>query len=172
MHAPKVSRHDLKAKTHIIERGTLAVDRYERGDGWLYIARPLIDHPHITYMEAYLLPALGLQVNYWGHHPGSAYAWYDFYIDVMAFEVGESCWTSRDLYLDVVVLEGQAAYVADTDEYLQAVVEDLLTPAEAAFALTATHDLLNGMAEHGYSLEAYLQAKGVTLTWHKSKSMH
>ncbi len=88
MHALKVSRYDLEARTHVISKGAFEVDRYERGDGWLYLARPTVHHPHIAYMEAYLLPALGLQVSRWGHHPGSAYAyaWYDFYIDVMAFE--------------------------------------------------------------------------------------
>lgn len=152
---------------HRVEQGVFAVDRYERGDGWLYLARPFIDHPHIASMEAYLLPALGLQVNRWGHHPGSAYAWYDFYIDVMAFEVQETLWTSRDLYLDLVVVEGRGAHIADTDEFLAAQAEDLLTPKEAAFALTAAHDLLNGLTKHGYSLQAYLEAQGLVLTWHR-----
>ena len=114
MHAPKVSYYDLQAKTHTVSSGPYPVDRYEQRDGWLYLARPFVGHPHIASMEAYLLPALGLQVNRWGHHPGSEYAWYDFYVDVMAFEVGETCWTSRDLYLDVVVVESRAAYVVDT----------------------------------------------------------
>ena len=87
------------------------------------MARPSVGHPHIAYMEAYLLPALGIQVNRWQHHPGSEYAWYDFYVDVMTFETEETYWTSRDLYLDVVVVEGKAAYIADTDEFLAAQAE-------------------------------------------------
>ena len=167
MHAPKVSRYDLEARTHVISRGAFAVDRYEHLDGWLYLARPFVGHPHIAYMEAYLLPQLGLQVNRWGHHPGSAYAWYDFYIDVMTFEVGERCWTSRDFYLDVVVVEGRAAYIIDTDEFLQAQAEGLLTPDEAAYALTAAHALLNGLAKHAYSLRGYLETQGMSLIWHR-----
>lgn len=167
VHVPKVSRHDLEAKTHVIGRGTFPVDRYEQGDGWLYMARPFEGHPHIAYMEAYLLPSLGLQVNRWGHHPGSAYAWYDFYIDVMAFEVGEGCWTTRDFYLDVVVLEGRAAQVADTDEYLEALKAGLLTVDEASYALTHTHALLNGLAKRGYSLQGWLEVQGVKLTWRR-----
>lgn len=155
MHAPKVSYYDLEAKTHTVSSGLYPVDRYEQRDDWLYLARPFVGHPHITSMEAYLLPALGLQVNRWGHHPGSDYAWYDFYVDVMAFEVGETCWTSRDLYLDVVVVEGRAAYVADTDEFLQAQAEGLLTAEEAEVALTTAHKLLNGLGECGYSLRAW-----------------
>ena len=157
MHAPKVSRHDLTAKTHVIERGTFAVDRYEKGDGWLYMARPLVDHPHIAAMEAYLLPALGLQVNRWEHHPGSEYAWYDFYIDVMTFDVQETLWTSRDLYLDVIITEGKAARILDTDEFLGARAKGLLTAAEAEFALTTAHTLLNGLGSCGYSLRAWLR---------------
>ena len=108
-------------------------------------------------MEAYLLPALGLQVNFWQHQPGSSYAWYDFYVDVMAFETGEVCWTSRDFYLDIVVVEGKAAYIADTDEFLEAQTEGLLTPKEAAYALNVAHNLLNGLAKYSYSLRAWLK---------------
>lgn len=159
MHAPKVSRHDPMAKTHVIERGTFAVDRYELGDGWrLYMARPLVDHPHIAAMKAYLLPALGLQVNRWKHHPGSEYAWYDFYADIMAFDVEETCWTSRDLYLDVIVTEGKGARILDTGEFLGARAEGLLTAAEAEFALTTAHNLLNGLGSCGYSLRAWLRS--------------
>lgn len=167
MHAPKVSRYDLEAKTHLVEQGTFAVDHYEQGDGWLYLARPFVNHPHIASMEAYLLPALGLQGNRWGHHPGSAYDWYDFYIDIMAFEVQETLWTSRDFYLDIVVVEGRGTTVADTDEFLAAQAEGLLTQAEADSTLTAAHALLNGLAKHGYSLQAYLETQGLVLTWHR-----
>ena len=158
MHAVKTSIYDIAAQTHVVSKGmSLSVDRYEKGDGWLYMARPSVGHPHIAYMEAYLLPTLGIQVNRWQHHPGSEYAWYDFYVDVMTFETGERCWTSRDLYLDVVVVEGKAAYIADTDEFLEAQTEGLLTQAEAAYALNAAHNLLNGLAKCGYSLRAWLK---------------
>ncbi len=166
MHPVKTSIYDVAARTHTVEGGSYSVDRYEEGDTWLYLARPFVGHPQITYMEAYLLPALGLQVNFWQHQPGSSYAWYDFYIDVMTFETGEALWTSRDLYLDVVVVEGQAAYIADTDEFLAAQTERLLTPEEAAYALTAAHTLLNGLAKCGYSLRAWLKnAAGLEVTF-------
>lgn len=167
MHSPKVTRYDIAAKTHVVSSGPYPVDRYEQGDGWLYLARPLVNHPHIAYMEAYLLPALGLQVNRWGHHPGSAYDWYDFYVDIMAFEVQDTCWTSCDFYLDIVVLEGRGAHIADTDEFLAAQAEGLLTQAEASYTLTAAHALLNGLAKHGYSLHDYLETQGLALTWHR-----
>ena len=158
MHPPKVSRYDLAARTHTVNKGDVyPVERFEQGEGWLYFARPLVAHPHIASMEALLLPALGLAVNRWGHHPGSEYAWYDFYIDVMAFGTGETLWTSRDFYLDVIVVEGRAAYITDTDEFLAAQAEGLLTQKEAAYALETTHTLLNGLAECGYSLRAYLK---------------
>ena len=157
MHPPKVSRYDLAAETHTVASGSYPVDRYEKGDGWLYLARPFVGHPHIAYMEAYLLPALGLQVNFWQHQPGSSYAWYDFYVDVMVFETGE-CWTSRDFYLDIVVVEERAAYIVDTDEFLAAQIEGLLTPDESAYALNTAHALLNGLAKCGYSLRTWLKS--------------
>ncbi len=83
--------------------------------------------------------------------------WYDFYVDVMMFDVQETCWTSRDLYLDVIVTEGKAARILDTDEFLGARAEGLLTAAEARFALTTAHTLLNGLGSCGYSLRAWLR---------------
>lgn len=157
MHAVKTSTYDLKAQTHTVASGLYSVDRYEKGDGWLYLARPFVGHPHIAYMEAYLLPALGLQVNFWQHQPGSRYAWYDFYVDVMTFETGKTCWTSRDLYLDIVVVEGKAAHIIDTDELLAAQTEGLLTSEEAAYALNTAHDFLNGLAKCAYSLRVWLK---------------
>ena len=158
MHPPKVSHYDTAAYTHTVASGSYPVDRYEQGNGWLYLARPFVGHPQIAGVEAYLLSALGLQVNRWQHQPGNEYAWYDFYVDVVTFEVGETCWTSRDLYLDVVVVEGKSAYIADTDEFLEAQAEGLLTPEEAAYALTAAHALLNGLAKCGYSLRTWLKS--------------
>ena len=166
MHAPKVSRYDLAAKTHTVDRDSYPVDRYEQGESWLYLARPFVDHPHIAAMQAYLLPALGLQVNRWEHRPGSPYVWCDFYVDVMSFEVGQALWTSRDLYLDVVVTEGESARILDTDEFLQAQAEGLLTAAETDAGLTAAHNLLNGLGKCGYSLRAWLKgAAGLEVTF-------
>ncbi len=81
--------------------------------------------------------------------------------------MGESCWTSRDLYLDIVVLEGRGAHIADTDEFLAAQAEGLLTQTEVAYALNAAHALLNGLAKHAYSLRGYLKTQGLALTWHR-----
>ncbi len=157
MHPVKTSIYDVAAQTHTISLGSYPVDRYEQGDGWLYFTRPFVRHPHIAGMAAYLLPTFGLQVNRWQHHPGSSYAWYDFCVDVMTFETGRTCWTSRDLYLDVIVVEGKAAYIIDTDEFLEAQTEGLLTLQESVYALNTAHNLLNGLAKCGYSLRAWLK---------------
>lgn len=165
MHPPRVTRYDIAAKTHTVGSSPYPIDHYECGEGWLYLTRPFIGHPHSAAMEAYLLPSLSLQVNRWSHHPESNYAWYDFYVDVMTFDIGEALWTSRDLYLDIVVVEGERAEVLDTDEYLAAVKEGFLTRREAALALTRAHELLNGLAKYGYSLEDYLNAQAIQLKW-------
>ena len=167
MHPPKAARYDLTAGTHTVSQGVYPVEVYEQGDGWLYLARPLVGHPRIAAMEAYLLPALGVQVNRWDYRPGGAYDGCDFYIDIMTFEVYDTYWTSRDLYLDVVLSDGKAARILDTDEFLAAQTEGLLTSAEVTEALSAAHALLNGLAEHAYRLHDHLETRGLTLTWHR-----
>jgi predicted RNA-binding protein associated with RNAse of E/G family len=157
VHAPKVSVYDLKALTHEVKWGLCPVARFELGDGWLLMERPMIDHPDLLAMASYILPSLGIAVTRWTNRPQSTYAWYDYYVDILTCEVGETRWTTREFYLDVIVLENRAALTNDTDEYLEAVRAGYLTQAEAEDALTTMHRMLNGLGECGYSMRAWLR---------------
>jgi predicted RNA-binding protein associated with RNAse of E/G family len=75
----------------------------------------------------------------------------------------------RDFYLDILVVEGKAAHVLDTDEYLQGIQGGFLSSDEAQFALTRTHELINALAENGYSLESYLHKHGIAVDLGKLK---
>lgn len=157
MHPPKVSRYDLLLKTHEVKWGLCPVTRFEMGEGWLLMERPMLEHPDFLGMNSYVLPDLGIAVTRWQHRPESRYTWYDYYVDILTCEVEGEIWTTRDFYLDVVVLENRAAFTNDTDEFLEAVHEGLLSQAEAALALTKMHTLLNGLGECGYSMKAWLK---------------
>ncbi len=157
MHPPKVSHYDAEAMTHTITKGLYPLTRLELNETWLLAQRPMVDHPDFLALSTYVLPDLGIAVTRWTHRPESAYAWYDYYVDILTCEPGPTCWTTRDLYLDVVVVEGKFALTSDTDEYLEALREGLLTLEEGAYALTKMHTLLNGLAECGYSMKAWLR---------------
>jgi uncharacterized protein len=163
----KVSHYDLAAKTHTVKAGVFPVEVYEQCDDWLYMARPYIDHPDIAAMEAYLIPTLGLQINRWQHHLQSTHAWYDYYIDIMKFDIAKTCWVSHDFFLDVLVIEGKAAHILDTDEFTVALEGGLLSSAEATYALTKMHELLNGLAKHKYRLPQYLRSQDVMIAWRR-----
>lgn len=129
------------------------------------------DHPEVLTMRVQVLPNLGIQVARFEYHePKRPHTNFDYYVDMVRVSEQGERWIVRDLYLDVLVYEGKRAEIIDTDEYLAAIQEGHLDTEEAVFALTTAHTLLNGLAKHGYSLEAYLQAEGVTLAWPKSKS--
>ena len=132
----------------------------------LFFALP-VDGVAIDYLQAHVLPGIGFQVSKFNWRPHvSEGDKIDYYIDIVEItEHSSERWHVRDFYLDIVVVEGKHAEVLDTDEYLAAVQAGFLTHKEAAFALTKTHALLNALAKHGYSLEAYLNAQGTTLTW-------
>ena len=173
MYPPKLITYNLLEQTSTVKAGSFPVDRFEVCADWLYLARPLVDHPYIAYLKAFTLPKLGIQINRFFHHDKEIprdYTYYDYYIDIGdVTEKTQEQWLLRDLYLDVVVAEGKAAHILDTDEYLQAITEQLIDTKEAAFALETTHNLINGLAENNYRLEPWLNQKGVELDFGKLK---
>ncbi len=162
-------RQRLRHKVEGVEISRLVY--YNVGSNELVYVAEYDDHPESLAMRAQVLPDLGLQIVRFDYRkPKRPHANFDYYVDmVRVVEQGER-WVVRDLYLDVLVYEGKRAEIIDTDEYLAAIEEGHLNAKEAAYALETAHQLLNGLAKHEYSLEAYLQAEGVTLAWPKLKS--
>jgi uncharacterized protein len=171
MYPPKLITYNLLDKTSTVKAGCFKVNEYEATPDWLYLARPLVDHPYIAHLKAFVIPELGVQINRFFHHDGDIprdYTYYDYYIDIGdVVEKTQKRWVLRDLYLDVVLAEGKAAHILDTDEYLQAVSERLIDNKEAAFALETAHHLLNGLAKNHYHLEPWLNQKGINLDFGK-----
>jgi uncharacterized protein len=161
MHRPKEIIYNVLEQTNTVNAGCFKVDRYEVTPSWLYIARPLINHPYIAYLKAFILPELGIQINRFFHHDKDIpydYSFYDYYIDVgNVIQQTSAQWIFRDFYLDILVVEGKAAHILDTDEYLQSLQQHFMNTNEAEFALTRTHELINALAENNYSLESYLR---------------
>lgn len=126
-----------------------------------------LDGTNINYMQAHVLPDPGFQVAKFGWKPRVPDKYkIDYYVDIVNItEHSEERWHVRDLYLDIVIIEGKYAEVLDTDEYLAAIGAGYLSQDEAALALTSLHNLLNILAEHGYSLEAYLASQNIKLEW-------
>ena len=118
----------------------------------------LSDHPELSGMRGMVLPDLNLQVVKFHYLE----AWteqkdHDYYLDgIRVVETGQR-WVVRDLYLDILVYEGRKVEVLDTDEYLTAIAEGYLDRPEV--------EHVNGLAEYGYSLEAYLDTRGFDLSW-------
>ena len=115
-------------------------------------------------MQAYILPDLHLQVVRFDWREGQGYD-YDYYIDIIRVAEKGERWVVRDLYLDLIVYEGRRVEILDTDEYLEGVAEGHMDRAEAEHALEVTHQTLNELAKHGYSLEAYLAQQNIHLEW-------
>ena len=157
---------------HVVGQAEISqLTTYNIGSNGLMYVAEYNDHPESLLMRGQVLPDLGLQVVQFEYRkPKLPHASFDYYVDIARVSERGEHWVVRDLYLDVLVFEGERAKILDTDEYLAAVQEGHLDAKEAAYALTAAHQLLNGLAKHAYSLEVYLQAEGVTLAWPKLKS--
>lgn len=128
-------------------------------------------HPKLWCRESHVLPTLGIEISRFGYR--EAYQPenpFDYYVDIVSVPERGDLWTVRDFYLDVLVYDGERVKILDTDEYLAAIQAEHLTADEAVHALTRTHAFVNGLAQHRYTLDAYLQAEGVTLSWRKLKS--
>ncbi|HEX2130627.1 MAG TPA: DUF402 domain-containing protein [Actinophytocola sp.] len=165
MHPPKIEFYDVAGMTNTDPKGFVrAVDRYERTDFGLYLARPLDGHPNIAYFRSWLLPEQGLKVGRWAAHPGQELD-HDVYLDIVDIEPG-GVWRTVDLYLDVLVRDRVDLRVLDTDEVLAARSAGLVDDATAQRAFERTFAAVDGIAAAGYDVEAWLaQAFKIILTW-------
>lgn len=165
IHPPKVETFDFEPRTNTDSKQLVrTVDEYRVEPFGLYMARPMADHPKLTYMESWLLPDLGLRVTDFHWRPGHERA-QDFYVDIVSIETGPVRWRSVDLYLDIAVGTGRYAEVLDVDEFLVALRADLLDDATAQHAMETMHTTLDGLARHRYDLPCWLREHGVELSW-------
>ena len=171
VHPPKIELFDVAGMTNTDPKGFVrAVDRYERTDFGLYMARPLDGHPNIAYFRSWLLPAIGLRVSRWLPHAGQELD-HDVYIDIVDIEevregpTGDAVVRSVDLYLDILVRDGRDLRVLDTDEILAARAAGLLDDDAVQRALERTFDTVEGIAAAGYQADGWLASKGILVTW-------
>jgi hypothetical protein len=161
VHPPKIELFDVAGMTNTDPKGFVrAVDVYRPTDFGLYMARPLDGHPDIAYFRSWLLPERGLRVSRWLPHEGKVLD-HDVYIDVADVEPGP-VWRTVDLYLDILVFDGRSLSVHDTDEVLEAQSAGLLDRVSTQRALERTFAAVEGIARHGYDVEAWLD---LPLTW-------
>lgn len=166
-HPVKVERHDTQAGIHHTNTGARAVDLYREHAHELYVSRRFVAHPRISYWQAHLLPdslpgGLGIQLCQYDFHGERAH---DFYIDVVSISRQDHVWTVRDHYLDLLVWNGLCAEIADTDELSAALEAGDILPPEFAAAVSGAHTVVNGLARHGYDVQAWLGSQELSLEW-------
>lgn len=167
IHPPKVETFDLVAMTNTDPKGFVRqVEEYRVEPFGLYMARPIVEHPTVEYVESWLLPRQGLRVSDWWFRPGCERD-QDFYLDIAEITPGPKSWRTVDHYLDIVVDAGREARVLDTDELLAAVLAGHLDAAVAERALRITYRTIDGLAQTGYQVKQWLAADGVDLTWRR-----
>ena len=165
LHPPKVETFDPAARANIDPKGIVReVEEYREEPFGLYLARPTPGRAQFHYLESWLVPELGLRLTDFWFTPGHERD-QDFYLDVVRVRRDGPRWVATDLYLDLVLRDKVSVRVIDTDELVAAVAGDLLPQAEAEYALETTFATLDGLAQHGYDLAAWLSTKDITLTW-------
>ncbi|MGQ0837775.1 DUF402 domain-containing protein [Actinokineospora sp.] len=164
VHPPKVELFDVAALTNTDPKGFVRrVDEYRETEHGLYMARPVEGHRRIAYFESMLLPELGLRVSKWRGRPGVDLG-HDFYLDVVDITDGP-VWRTLDLYLDVLVRAGRGLRVEDSDELLAAFRARLVDLAAAQRAMERTNRTVDGIAQAGYDVDAWLAGHGITVEW-------
>lgn len=169
IHAPKVEVFDVPAGTNTDPKGFVrAVEEYRVEPFGLYLARPVLGHPTIAYLESWLLPDLGLRATDFWTHPGHERD-HDFYLDVVDVTVEDEArvWRTVDHYLDVVVRRGRDLEVLDADELTGALLAGLVDDATAQRALATAFTTVDGLAAHGYDLDGWLATRGMALHWRR-----
>ncbi|SDF14822.1 DUF402 domain-containing protein [Pseudonocardia oroxyli] len=165
MHPPKIQTYDVGAGVNVDNKGVRrTVREYRRTSFGLYMSREVVGRASASWIESWLLPELGIVVSDWTWNPGHERD-QDFYLDIARVEPGEPTWRTTDLYLDVVVRTGQWSELLDADEFVAAVATGLLDPATGEWALHRATEVVTALAAHGNDLDAWLDTRGITLTW-------
>ncbi|MBZ9750336.1 DUF402 domain-containing protein [Deinococcus sp. HMF7604] len=161
-HPVKTERHDVPARRHHTNTGVRAVDAYHLTPQGLYVSRPFTSHPRVRHWQAHLLPALNLVVCRYDFHGEREH---DYHLDVADIWQEGEVWVVRDLYLDVLVHDGLMAEIVDTDELLAARAAGYLSEPDMHRAVAMAHRTLSGLARARYSLNSWLEAQGMNLSW-------
>lgn len=165
IHPPKVELFDVRARTNTDPKGFVrAVDEYRVETFGLYMARAVVDHPRIAYLQSWLLPDLGLRVNDIRHHPHDPRPW-DTYVDIATTTIDGDVWRTVDHYLDIGLHTGTGLDVLDTDELTTALLAGLIDPDTARTALDNTFTAVAGIAAHHHNLTTWLSTLDIPLTW-------
>jgi uncharacterized protein len=167
IHRPKVEIFDVPGATNTDPKGFVRqVDEYRVEPFGLYMARPVVGHPTVDYLESWLLPELGLRANDFWHRPGHERE-NDLYLDVADTLVEDGVWRTVDHYLDIALWTGRKLAVLDADELTAALLAGLVDGDTAQRAIETTFRAVEGLAAHGYDLDAWLRRSGIALAWRR-----
>jgi uncharacterized protein len=165
IHPPKVEVFDVAAGTNTDPKGFVrSVAEYRVEPFGLYLARDVVGHPRIAYLESWLLPEQGLRATDFWMRPGHE-RHQDFYLDVVEVTVDGELWRTVDHYLDIVVRTGHDIEVLDIDELTCALVSGMIDAPTAERALRTTVRTVDGLSRHGYDLGAWLATQHIALDW-------
>jgi predicted RNA-binding protein associated with RNAse of E/G family len=165
IHPPKVEWFDLAACTNTDPKGLVRpVERYDAHPWGLYMGRTS-DHVQFHYIESWMLPRLGIRATIFHFNPGHVRD-QDYYVDIGEFTTeSPTRWKSIDHYLDIVVRSGRDAELIDIDELLAAHAAGLLSAGAAQLAVERAVAAVDGIASHGYQLDAWLASLGIPISW-------
>ncbi|HEY0641394.1 MAG TPA: DUF402 domain-containing protein [Pseudonocardiaceae bacterium] len=167
IHPPKHELFDVAAGTNTDPKGQVrVVDEYREEPYGLYMARPVVGHPRIAYLESWLLPELGIRANDFWHHEGDPREW-DTYVDIVTVTRDGDRWHTVDHYLDLGLRTGEGVEVLDIDELTAAMLAGLIDGPTAEAALATTFTAVDGIAAHGHDLTAWLTSTGITPAWRR-----
>ncbi|MFI9511009.1 DUF402 domain-containing protein [Nocardia sp. NPDC052566] len=162
---PKVEYFNLAELTNTDAKGFVRqVERFHVEPWGLYMART-VDGPQFHYLESWLLPELSLRATIAHRHAGD-HRDKDYCLDVGEFaKIGPKRWKAVDHYLDVVVPRGRHAELRGVGDLLAAHAAGLIDTAQAHRALDRATAALDGLAAHEHSVDRWLAAQDIHLTW-------
>ncbi|MGO1948021.1 MAG: DUF402 domain-containing protein [Mycobacteriaceae bacterium] len=177
IHPPKQETFDVTAGINIDPKGfSRPVDRWERTDRALYMARPA-DHPRFGYLESWLIPDLGIRVSrfHFREGEGGTFPGQELYVDIADITVGDGdtdgdVWHSTDLYVDVVTYAGGRWEILDLEELGGALAHGHVDADTTSRALESSQRLVSGMLTAG-GVEEWLAAEGISVGWADSVTL-
>ena len=116
-------------------------------EDYLHYSRNYVNHPYHEKIEYHLFPKenIGIYVltQYQDLHADKADI-YKYYVDMVSVVKAPHEWTIKDLYLDFIIKCDGNYYIADVDEFNEAIKSGELNAEDIDHALSGLDNILKG----------------------------
>lgn len=128
-------------------------------EDYLHYQRKYVAHPHHKDIEYHLFPREKIGIYKFDQFADACYSpenTYQYYVDMVSVKQEPTVWTAKDLYIDFIIMKDNKYYVADIDEFNDAIKRMELSSCDVKDALDGLNNILKGYYTN-FDMETYIE---------------